>query len=323
MSDRKKIILAVLGALLLEATIILVSERASALWPTYAVSKPDDNQKLPELTMLDTPPPETKQDHNYMRTNDDQKSNDKPKDPAFESDKDTAAASEQTGTENAPLPTQNGKENHDTAFKNEDYSLDTKGQSFTRQSGPQASVAQQDQKSQAQPAATPTPTPTPQPQPTANEYAMLRPTPTPMPPAPKPNQQPQRQSAPPTAYRQQQQLSKMQGNINNRGRSSVAALGTPYGRFQKGMQDAIGSRWYRYVAEHSDLINIGTVSIRFYVFPDGHVKGARVTTNNSTESLASYSLQAIMDAEIPPMPPEMLSLVPDSGLPIDLSFSIN
>jgi outer membrane biosynthesis protein TonB len=144
-----------------------------------------------------------------------------------------------------------------------------------------------------------------------------------MPPAPKPNQQPQRQSAPPTAYRQQQQLSKMQGNINNRGRSSVAALGTPYGRFQKGMQDAIGSRWYRYVAEHSDLINIGTVSIRFYVFPDGHVKGARVTTNNSTESLASYSLQAIMDAEIPPMPPEMLSLVPDSGLPIDLSFSIN
>jgi hypothetical protein len=114
MSDRKKIILAVLGALLLEATIILVSEQATALWPTYAATKPDDEQKMPELTMLDTPPPDQKQDHQYIRTNDDQKSEVKPKDPAFESDKDTSAASEQESKENAPLPTQNGKENRDT-----------------------------------------------------------------------------------------------------------------------------------------------------------------------------------------------------------------
>jgi outer membrane biosynthesis protein TonB len=323
MSDRKKIILAILGALLLEATIILVSEQATALWPTYAAAKPEEEQKLPELTMMDAPPPEQKQDHSYIRTNDDQKSNEKPKEPAFESDKDTAAASEKEGKENAPLPTQEGKENHDTAFKDEDYSLDTKGQAFTRDAGSQSALAQAEQKTQEQPGSTPTPTPTPQPEPTGQEYALLRPTPTPVPPLPNANKQPQRQSAPPTAYRQQQQLSRMQGNIGTRGRSSVAALGTPYGRFQKAMYDAIGSRWYRYVAQHSDLINIGTVTIRFSVFPDGHVEKPRVTTNNSSESLASYSLQAIMDAEIPKMPPEMVSTVPDSGLPIDLSFSYN
>ncbi len=28
-------------------------------------------------------------------------------------------------------------------------------------------------------------------------------------------------------------MTRMQGNINNRGRSSIAALGTPQGRFEK------------------------------------------------------------------------------------------
>jgi outer membrane biosynthesis protein TonB len=300
MSDRKKIILAVMGALLLEAAIILVSERATVLWPSYAPAPAAEEQKLPELTMVDPPPPATSEDRKYSRTNDDQKSDTPPKDPAFESDKDTAAASEKEGKENAPLPTQDGKDIPDQAFKNEDYSLDTKGQNFTRNSGPQATQAQEAQKQEQQTAAaTPTPTPTPQPQPTAQDYAMLRPVPTPQPQMP------------------------MQGNINNRGRSSVAALGTPSGRFNKAVSDAIGSRWYRYVSEHSDLINIGTVVIRFNVLPDGRVKGATVMRNTSSESLASFSLQAVMDAQIPPMPEEMISAVPESGLQLDFTFSFN
>lgn len=318
MSDRKKIILAVLGALLLEVIIVLVLEHASVLWPNYSPTKIEEDQKMPELTLLDTPPLETNQERQYIRTNDNQKSNEKPKDPAFESDKDTAAASEQEGKQNAPLPTQGEKMRPDTGFKNEQYSLDTQGQTFTK-----TPDQQETRKAEQQPATTPMPMSTPQPESTAQDYAVLRPTPTPRPPLPKANQQPERQSVPPTAYRQQQRITRMEGNVNNRGRSSVAALGTPSGRFQKAVSDAVGSRWYRYVAEHTDLMNIGTVQIRFNVFPDGRVKGAKVISNSSTESLASFSLQAVMDAQIPPMPEELVSLVPDSGLQFDFSFSYN
>jgi len=151
---------------------------------------------------------------------------------------------------------------------------------------------------------------------------MLRPTPT---PRPTPSRQtvrvPQRQSAPPTAYRQEQRLSRMQGNINNRGRSSIAAIGTPKGRFEKAVQDAVGSRWYYYVRERGDLINIGTVEIRFYVRPDGKVEDVHVVRNSSNETLASTSLQSIIEADIPPMPAELAPLLTADRMEFMMSFN--
>ncbi len=62
------------------------------------------------------------------------------------------------------------------------------------------------------------------------------------------------------------------------------------------MQDAVGSRWYYYVRERGDLINIGTVQIRFYVRSDGKVEDVKVLRNSSNETLASTSLQSIIEA---------------------------
>jgi outer membrane biosynthesis protein TonB len=113
----------------------------------------------------------------------------------------------------------------------------------------------------------------------------------------------------------------MEGNLSTRGRSSVAAAGTPQGRFQKAVEDAVGSRWYYYVQARADLINIGTVQISFAVTPDGHVQHPRVLSNTSNETLANSSLQSILDARIPPMPPELAPLVPGGGLEFTFSFN--
>lgn len=150
---------------------------------------------------------------------------------------------------------------------------------------------------------------------------MLRPTPTPRPTPSRQTVRPQRQSAPPTAYRQEQRVSRMQGNINNRGRSSIAAMGTPKGRFEKAVQDAVGSRWYYYVRERGDLINIGTVEIRFYVRPDGKVEDVHVVRNSSNETLASTSLQSIIEADIPPMPAELAPLLTADRMEFMMSFN--
>ena len=436
MSDRKKIILAIVGSLVLHLIIILGSSKVIALWPDVSSPQQKEDQTPPQLTMLDTPPPdEQKQERQYLRTNEDQKTDQKPVDSMFESDKDTAAASEQPAKGDTPIPTQEGKEAPDIGFKNERFSLADQGQAFSTDPGQQAAAAPQMEQKQeevkpvesptpvptpvatpevaredkqstpaptpvstpaptpevAQPARqptpipaptpapapaptpqvtpadkepTPTPAPTPEVSPSDEQFAMLRPTSTPTPaptpeatpsdeqprptpaptpeevvpsdeelamlrqaptPRPTPSRQaqrnPQRQSAPQTAYRQEQRVTRMQGNINSRGRSSIAALGTPQGRFEKAVQDAIGSRWYYYVRERSDLINIGTVQIKFYVRPDGKVEDVKVLRNSSNETLASTSLQSIIEANIPPMPDELSPLLSGDRMEFTMSFN--
>jgi outer membrane biosynthesis protein TonB len=332
MSDRNKIILAVVGSLILHIVIILAVSKVMALGSD--VSPPPKEEAPPELTMLDTAPPEPeKQERQYLRTNDDQKTDKKPDDSFFESDKDTVAASEKPAEGHAPVPTQDGKETPDIGFKNEQYSLADKGSAFSPDPGRQAAPQQEQEKQDKQekqeesketptPAPTPTPTPTPDVIPTDEELAMLRPTPIPRPtPSRQMERLPQRQGAPPTAYRQEQRATRMQGNINNRGRSSIAAIGTPRGRFEKAVQDAVGSRWYYYVRQRGDLINIGTVEIRFYVRPDGKVEDVHVIRNSSNETLASTSLQSIIEADIPPMPGELAPLLTSDRMEFTMSFN--
>jgi hypothetical protein len=110
MSDRKKIILAIVGSLMLHIIIILGSSKVIALWPDISIPQQKEDQSPPQLTMLDSPPPdEQERERQYLRTNDDQKTDQKPVDSMFESDKDTAAASEQPAKGDTPIPTQEVK----------------------------------------------------------------------------------------------------------------------------------------------------------------------------------------------------------------------
>ena len=177
----------------------------------------------------------------------------------------------------------------------------------------------------ATPLATPEPVATPTPQPRREPPAVARrhSTPVPTPPPETAPRRPQR-AVPPIpkgAYRPQQVVRRLEGNLSTQGRPSVAAVGTPQGRFQKAVEDAVGSRWYYYVQARADLINVGTVQIAFSVTPDGRVLHPRVLNNTSNATLANSSLQSIIDARIPPMPAELAPLVPEDGLEFTFSFN--
>jgi outer membrane biosynthesis protein TonB len=324
MSDRKKITLAIAGSLVLHIILILGAGEVVRLWPAAPIEASQE-KTMPELTLLDSPPQQTDQKRQYLRTNDDQKTDKKPDDAMFESDKDTAAASEKEAKTGAPIPTQDGRDTPDIGFKDERYSLADKGQTFSTEPGQEAREAAEAQQAQEQASPTPAPTPTatPMPSSTPTELAMLRPAPTPnqRPPSPKASKTPERQSLPPTAYRQEQRTNRMQGNITNRGRSSIAAMGTPWGRFQKAVQDAIGSRWYYYIRDGSSTPSFGTAQIRFYIRADGKVEDVKVLSNTSNETLASESIRAIINADIPPMPEE-LAPVAGERMEFTESFSI-
>ena len=316
MSKRKKITLAVIGSILLHLFLFLSVVGYYTIFPPPATPKGADDQKdPPQLTLLDTPPDKAEQQ--YVRTEDDQKTDQKQDNAPFQSDKDTAAASEKQSNEQAPLPTQDGKNLESLMFRNNDFSLAMNGQDYARNS------AEGGENAASTPAPTPDTTPTPALTAKDDDLAMLRPTPTPM-PTPNPNKATNNQNrpgAPRTAYRPQNIITRMQGNIGNRGRSSVSALGTPQGRFQKAVEDAVGSLWYYFVQQRSDLLSIGTVRIEFVVSPSGEVVSARVVSNSSNETLATCSLQSIRQAKIPPMPQELIPLVPERGLEFTFSFN--
>src|SRR5260370_38749902 len=120
MRKRKKVPLAVVGSLLRHLILAL------SVVGYYAVLPPPPNppatqteDKLHELTLMDTPP--AKQKRQYVDTDDDQKTDKKPDESQFESDKDTAAAYEREAKVPGPLPEQEGKNLEDLMFKTNDF----------------------------------------------------------------------------------------------------------------------------------------------------------------------------------------------------------
>jgi TonB family protein len=102
----------------------------------------------------------------------------------------------------------------------------------------------------------------------------------------------------------------------------VAAEATPIGRYKKAVADAIGSRWYYYVDERMGLLSIGTVDVTFKVTASGKVTALRVVHSNGNESLTDCSLRSIMDAKLPPIPPDVVPTIQNGCLEIDYSFTI-
>ena len=124
-------------------------------------------------------------------------------------------------------------------------------------------------------------------------------------------------------YRRQKERTHIAGNITNRGISSVNALGTPLGRYQKIVADSIGSRWYTYVDQKRDLINIGTLRLSFFIDRSGRVKDLKVTENSSNESFASVCVQSVLEAHLPPIPEDVARSLPPEGLEVEgLGFII-
>src|SRR5205085_198228 len=89
---------------------------------------------------------------------------------------------------------------------------------------------------------------------------------------------------PSSSYRREQSKTRLQGNISNRGIASVNALGTPLGRYQKMVYDAIGSRWYGLIDQNRDRVNIGTVHVEFVVDRGGRITKLRILENSADES---------------------------------------
>lgn len=318
---------------LIHATLILLLAYCFA---REMVRKHTETLPPPEVT-LEIISPE-KKDRPFVEA---KEATDKaPENAPFQSDENTKAASEQPPEGSVPLPSQQGVTQTVIELQNQRHTAGEKAASASGNPLP-PQLNQPRQQRDAKPPSTPAPTPATTPVPTPTPQASPS-SPTPPPPnsikliePPKeqsPNETSPSASAPPPSlpgtpgakkgYQPETRQTVIRGTISNRGRSSVAAEATPIGRYKKRMSDAIGSRWYYYVNERMGLLSIGTVDVSFKVTPSGKVTGLRVVRTNSNESLTDCSLRSIMDAKLPPIPPDVAATLQNGTLEIDYSFTI-
>ena len=296
--DTRMVFWALLVAILIH---LLVAFLLAAFSGFFSPALPTPEKPV-ELTFMDLSPTSNSKNSAFIET-DESKKAPEPKDKTFESNANSIGASELAAAGQMPLPSETGKDQPLMDFENQQYSLDSKGA--------QAQQKPASQQKAAQPAAQPEPITA------AEQFALL----------------PQKSAAaldaaaapsqPQSAYRRQKQRTNIAGNITNHGISSVNALGTPLGRYQKIVADSIGSRWYTYVEQKRDLINIGTLRLSFVVDPSGRVKDLKVTENSSNEAFASVCVQSVLEAHLPPIPEEVVKSLPPEGLEVDgLGFII-
>ena len=334
-SERQKILWAIFLSLLLHLVVgVCIASFGDKLQPRLP-----EEEKPVELTIVDLAPAATPiaqpKDMPFIETPDHKATEEQPKEQAFESNANSIGASELPALGIAPIPTQEGKEIPTHDLENQRYSLDQQGAQSRSSSrptplpSPTPQATPQPTQTES-PAPTPSSTPQPTPTPTADLLAMFRASPPPT--ARTPGQEkntnassqettPAPRPAPSTAYRREQVPERMAGNISKRGVSSVSAVGTPLGRYEKSVYDAIGARWYALCDANRDRVDIGTVRVQFVVSPDGKINDITVISGGTSASFTNLCLQSVQDAKPEPIPEDVMAVLPPEGLPGEVNFT--
>ena len=301
--ELRKIALALLAALFLH---VVVGSAFAVFNKYFSRTTPLDDKPV-ELTIVDLPPiapPVVKKNPMFRETDPTKATTEQPDEKTFESNVNTKAASELPATGSAPLPSQLGGDRPAEDLETHDATLGQPG------AEPQPTIRPEEKPS---PSVAPSAAPT---APPMDALAMLRATPT---PAAQPTATPQPVRS---TYQPLRQQKRMTGAISNRGPSSINAVGTPLGRYQKMLYDAVGSRWYSYVHQQSDLVSIGTAHLVFSVDRSGRVRNLKIVQNTSNESFANVCLRSVLEVQLPPIPEDVASTLPSEGLEEEMSFTM-
>lgn len=186
---------------------------------------------------------------------------------------------------------------------------------------PQAGVtAPQPQVQDQRPTDAPPPTPAqaPAPAPPVRDVAQTppapqeKPVPKALPVMSEPLDRPPPGMRDPTAYVPYTRTTQTKSTISNRGDvPSVDAIESPAGRYTRQVEGQIGKLWHQYSSFRRDA-GPGRLEISFYVTKKGKVVGLVIQDQKqSNVTLTEFSLRAVRDAKIPPMPADVYPSLPE------------
>ena len=112
------------------------------------------------------------------------------------------------------------------------------------------------------------------------------------------------------------------GSLAKEGADAVDAIGTPLGKYKKAVRDVISAKWHEYRQKNADQVTWGILKLEFSVDASGRVNDLQITKNEANAILAEFSLRAIRESDLPPMPAEVADSVGAKGLVIHYDIII-
>jgi hypothetical protein len=113
--------------------------------------------------------------------------------------------------------------------------------------------------------------------------------------------------------------SKVKGTISNRGETAVDAAETPVGRYMRQVTGAVEKKWHFLRRRNADAVTYGSLRLKFFVRADGRVAPPTVLSDRAEADvrMLDFTLRAIMEAEIPPIPADLLPLLDGERLEVE------
>lgn len=103
--------------------------------------------------------------------------------------------------------------------------------------------------------------------------------------------------------------SEVKGTLNNGGNEdAVNAAATPRGRYESQVQAAIEQKWKQILKQEKFMVDPGKLGLHFYVDRNGKINpdDLLIIFNEADADLTKIARRSILEAEIPPIPDELL-----------------
>lgn len=322
--------------------------------PTFVIPE-KAKPKEPEVallfpTQIIQPPPVKKDSKPFIRTSQNKAALVKPKNAAFQSDRNTFAASEKPPVPGSlhPMPTLDGNAPDIKELINRDY----KEGEIKNDSAPSSVAAPKSPSAPPDQVAKATPTPLERimaevdkeqakegsrlpieirkakdipktaavepPAPQVRDPADMPPPVTKAVPVDDPvksnTPNPQKDSFSPFT-----RTAKKDGSVSQEGENAVNAEATPMGAYMRKVTGAVEKKWHLYVRLGKDAVTFGRVRFRFYVDAKGVPQDLEILSDakDADPRMRDLTLRAILDAEIPPIPPELLETLDEERVKIE------
>lgn len=121
-------------------------------------------------------------------------------------------------------------------------------------------------------------------------------------------------------FRGNQTKTKLSGSITRKGRSALNVANTPMGRYHSALSRAVEAEWHKNCTKYRDFITPGILTVRFVIAPDSSVRSISVVEMiDAGEVQKGFTLSAIRQAKIPPIPSDLKSEIDDE--PIELIYN--
>lgn len=125
------------------------------------------------------------------------------------------------------------------------------------------------------------------------------------------------------AFVPQTRTAKAKGTISNRGEEdAVNAAASPTGRYMRSVTSAIEKKWHINRRLRADFVEPGKMRLHFYVNRDGKPEDLKIVFAEANAVMTDFTLSSILEADIPPIPKDLLPILDKERFEIEYDVVI-